>query len=63
MGPAKNRIPASEDFLVARCARRNTRLVNLHMNKKASCSIADVVNAGSSKPSAAAATFSNLIGR
>jgi len=61
-GPAKNCIPAIEGFLIARCAKRNPQLINVHMNKKASWSIAGVVNAGSGKPSAAAAMFSNLIG-
>jgi len=41
---------------------RDPQLINVHMNKKASWSIAGVVNPGSGKPSAAAAMFSNLIG-
>jgi len=33
-------IPAIEGVLVARCAKRNPQLINVHMNKKASWSIA-----------------------
>ena len=61
-GPAKNCIPEIEEFLVARCAKRNPKLINVHMNKKASWSIAGVINSGSGKPSASASQFSNLIG-
>jgi hypothetical protein len=60
--PAKNCHPEIEEFLVTRCAKRNPKLINVHMNKKAPWSITGVVNAGSGKPSAAAARFSRLIG-